>query len=160
MFLFSFISILLAGEYQEGIIINKKYYVRDSIWESPPDILICNDSDIHLSTIKKAVDIWKSENEKIGKIILEKDGKIKCNNDHQIGYIKFTNFKNNFNEDYYDAMSIVYWEKNKQQKIRISKSAIIETTKYAKDSLHTTVHELGHSFGFDHIEIINDIMSY
>ena len=57
MFLFALLMSSFAGEHAENIVINKSYYVRDTFWKSPPDILICNDSDISSKTIKKALNI-------------------------------------------------------------------------------------------------------
>ena len=140
--------------------INKEKYERVEKWDTIPDVIVCNDSNFSLHYVKKAIEIWKKEGERFGKIYVE-DNLNKCTNTHKKGFIQIKGDRNNFDKSKFDSMTFVEWYEKKylfQKSEKIIQGVSIETTQGLDDDIELIVHELGHALGFDHSDILGDVM--
>tara|TARA_R110001583_G_scaffold182837_1_gene340977 strand:- start:251 stop:730 length:480 start_codon:yes stop_codon:yes gene_type:complete len=149
------ISFSFAKNHGNGIIINiDKYEKKEASWHYKPDVIVCNDSPYTVMTVKKAVSVWKREGVSVGEVYKE-TSKNKCYSKGKENYIQIMGYRKNYNKNHYYAKT---WDWSHKK----SKSLYSVDIEFAPDisnsNLKLLVHELGHSFGYKHANIKNDIM--
>jgi predicted Zn-dependent protease len=113
-------------------------------WESPPDIIICEDAKVDITIIKSSIEFWK----KIGYNLNSDPKKKQCgNNIHTPGEIRITGQRNLDTVRYYAMTDRNYYEKNSNS---FMLSANIKIGNDSDNNLELLIHELGHAIGIDH----------
>ena len=153
---FILLAMLLIG-FALGITF-KLYYgyavKKPNKWQNPPIIVNCIGEEISEETIKRAVDFWSEKKEEVYFYQYERINSICDSKDHNSGLIvlrKETELEGGLDPDIL-AITKVYSITN-----RITRSNIY----FRENTYNFTLlleHELGHSFGYTHVNIIGNIM--
>lgn len=131
------------------LIVNALAYTKSDFhhigyWESPPDIIICEDAKVEITTVSSAIRFWKN----IGYELDDEPKKELCgNNIHVPGEIRIVGQRNLDDARYYAMTDRNYYEKNNKFYML---SANIKVGKNDYRNLELIIHELGHALGIDH----------
>ena len=158
-FILSFLTLLSSITFasnEENLSINKTQYVTNMIWKERPKVIICKSNNFSKENIEKAIEKWRSKGEAIKSIEYETDSN-KCLVNGKKGYIQIMGKVKHLNK--YKHYAVTYHKfllnKNNQQQII---SVNIETAGDTYNRYSTTLHELGHAFGYAHNNIPGDVM--
>jgi len=159
--LFSFL-LLLSNISLANPDINIESYEKFGTFRGTPIVLVCDDVPVSMSYIEKAFKVWKGKGESYTKIVRESENFI-CsqeNNQQYRNVIQVTGYRGNFDTVQYGGYT--FWSRYKSNKeligTKIELHPNLNTT--TQDSFFNIVlHEIGHAYGYEHSDIVNDIMN-
>ena len=149
-----------AQAFDMGYNINIEDYNKNNKWYKKPDIMICKDAIIKKEDLKIAIDAWEKEGIKVGKIVNEKSKE--CDDDYEKGYILIMAERDLIAGTSHHAITQRWYlgENNGKRNVVSAYIEIKSMTVWVRpdDMPALLTHELGHAFGYKHVESNNDIM--
>jgi len=134
----------LPADFKEKIIRKRTPFIK-SYWSYPPDILLCHDSGVSDTRLRKAMKYWERLGYEFGKIIIESNPSQCIDNDTR-GLITILLFNNTIDIGPNLAVTKVYYNTKAKYILR----AQIFISPYSAKKERVLEHEIGHALGWSH----------
>lgn len=138
MLLFSFL-LSASGDTEDSL--KRKY-----VWDSPPDIYICQESKIETWIVLESLAWWSSNGIVFGNVFVKHPCETKDRGIYVVGHKDFPGKK---------GATVCKYTKTKEGRHLVSAKIYLNTETDARNVLY---HEMGHALGMDHVYDFQNIM--
>jgi hypothetical protein len=139
----------VSGSYVFDEIYSKNVFVSGT-WHQPPQIVICKESRIPISSVLNGIEFWKSKSFKIDHYIIDYDDYV-CNQSFPLGFILIRH------DGSMPVDSVGVTRRMIITSNIISAEIIIPNSEVNVPLI--LEHELGHALGLNHVNVVGHIMN-